>query len=276
MKIAVVLHLFYDDLAMEFIKYLRNIPVSFDIFISTTPQAKQKIDNLFSREFKKSKVYVTAAPNRGQDIAPFIIEFVKFYPKYDLICKVHGKKSPQAITLNKWREYLLYNLLGSQKITKAIISYFKADKNLGIVFPEKYDKIIRKDLWRENLDNCLQLGDKLDLSIDTNNLPPFPTGSMFWFRPKALSPLFALEFKYNDFVLSSDGKDRALIHAIERLFVLIAKKQGYNYKKVLFKTINSKNILISIYLVVKKHLIYRLPYLWQKKIYDWVNSVTKK
>lgn len=276
MKIAVVLHLFYDDLAMEFVKYLRNIPFNFDIYISTTPQAREKIHSLFSHEFKKSNIMVAAVPNYGMDIAPFIIEFKKFYSKYSFICKIHGKKSLHAITLKNWRDYLLNNLLGSKEIVEKILNYFADDKTLGIVFPEKYDKIIRKDLWKESWNNCLMLTQKLGLKLDSKNLPSFPTGSMFWFRPKALQPLFDLGLKYNDFISKSNQIDGTLAHSIERLFVLVAEKQGYKYKKILFKKINSDGKIIDMYIAIKKYFIYKLPYSWQKKIFSIGRKLIRK
>lgn len=287
MKIAIVVHLFYDDLAEEFVQYLKNIPVDFDLYVSTHLKAKKRLKNLFSNTFPSKKVDVKAVPNRGMDIAPFVIEFEDVYDKYNLVCKVHGKKSSYALSMRGWRNYLLYNLLGSKKIVKTILNYFETDKKLGIVFPEKYDKIIRKDLWQGNWGNCLQLAKRLNLNLSLNQNFEFPTGSMFWFRPRALKPLFDLGLNYNDFESAAKRRDGTLAHAIERLFTIIVEKQGYKFKKVLFKPIKSNQTvlfsqekiqekIIEKYLLLKKHLIYRLPPSWQKKIFRWGYVVLEK
>jgi hypothetical protein len=81
--------------------------------------------------------------------------------------------------------------------------------------------------WPENWHICRDFSLRLGLSIQKNQQLNFPAGSMFWFRPKSLEPLFRLGLTANDF---SGGprirRNGTLAHAIERFFVLIAEKQG--------------------------------------------------
>ena len=58
---------------------------------------------------------------------------------------------------------------------------------------------------------------------------------MFWFRPKALYPIFNLGLKLEDFEMGSEKMmDGTFAHALERLFVIVTQKQGFLWKKVLF------------------------------------------
>jgi lipopolysaccharide biosynthesis protein len=44
-------------------------------------------------------VNVVEVENRARDIGPFLTKFTSRYYDYDLVCKVHSKKSPHAHSL---------------------------------------------------------------------------------------------------------------------------------------------------------------------------------
>ena len=117
---------------------------------------------------------------------------------------------------------------------------FEEDQNLGLVYPEIipiFKQELIKDPWQGNWDFCRSLAARLGLSIEKQRAPEFPAGSMFWFRPKALQPLFDLGLRPEDF---PEGKyfhrNGTLAHAIERLFVLIAGKQGFASREVCYQS----------------------------------------
>ena len=57
--------------------------------------------------------------------------------------------------------------------------------------------------------------------------PVAPLGTMFWFRPKAMQPLYAKDWEYNDFPPEPNGIDGSLLHAIERIYPFIVQQAGY-------------------------------------------------
>lgn len=236
-KIAAVIHLFYPDLSKEIIGYLKNIPIPFDIFLSTTKDAKDTLLQEFSDVFGEQHVTVKAVENIGFDIAPLLVDFNHVYKEYDLICKIHGKKSLHNPGHNDWREYLLQNLLGSQEQVKTIISYMINDPTLGLILPETYPGVLaynQEDPWRNNWSICREFGKRLDLKLERDMKLDFPSGSMFWFKPAALDQLFSLGLTRQDFGNGEIKLDGTLAHAIERLFLLIVQNQQYKYQKVLF------------------------------------------
>lgn len=236
-KIAIVAHLFYDDLIEEFISYFRNIPFLFDIYVSTTKEAKNYIYSQLIKHFPKEHVNVFSVKNIGRDMMPFVVKFNNIYNRYDFVCWVHSKKSRSYNkNADNWRKYLLNNLLGSPKIANTIIEYFIKNKKLGLVFPDYFPEIANQIEWGSNWKNVEFLSKKIGLKIKKTEKPKFPAGSMFWFRPKALKPLFDINLKLEDFEKNSESKiDGTLAHAIERIMLYTVEKNKYDWKQVLFK-----------------------------------------
>lgn len=233
-KIALVMHMFYWDLGEEFVSYLKNVPLPFDIYISTSPEGKPHLLKIFSDNFR-TKIDVRAVENIGTDIAPFVCEFKDIYQNYDFVCKIHTKKSLHTPSYNSWRGYLLDNLVGSPEIVSNILNEFEADDKLGIIFPEMYQYIAltnRIDCWHDNWEICSELADRMGVKIHRHLNIEFPAGSMFWFRPKAMEPLLQLGLTINDF--SEYRMDGTLGHAIERLFAVAPAKNRFKHKTVLY------------------------------------------
>jgi lipopolysaccharide biosynthesis protein len=68
------------------------------------------------------------------------------------------------------------------------------------------------------------------LSISAEQKIEFPSGSMFWFRGKALAPLLDLGLGWADF---SDCRprnvDATIAHAVERSILIFAALAGYKW-----------------------------------------------
>jgi len=111
---------------------------------------------------------------------------------------IHGKRSLFAsdrVVGESWREFLWQNLLGNiYPMMDIIAGKFSDDAGLGIVFPD--DPHLSD--WDYNRDIAERLAARVGIN---GKLPPFfnfPIGTMFWARPKALAPLFALGLQWSD------------------------------------------------------------------------------
>ena len=235
-KLAVVGHFFYRDKVDEIIAALRNLSLEFDLYASVPEEHKEQVRGLLGQAFPDKKITLRAVPNRGYDIAPFLCVFGDVYPAYDLVLKIHTKKSAHTFCLKEWGDYLWKNTMGSSEIVAAILEMFDKDKKLGIVYPEiisLFKKEIAEDPWQGNWDVCREMSRRLGLSVGPAMKLDFPAGSMFWFRPKALESLFELGLSLEDF---PEGRrfqrNGTPAHAIERFFVLIAQKQGFTAREV--------------------------------------------
>lgn len=231
LRIAVVLHLFYPELADEIIRYLHNIPIPFDLYISTPSHVKTQLESTFKNALKDANVIVRGVENRGYDIAPFLLEFKNVLHEYDLVLKIHGKRSTHWKDHHVWRRYLMSNLLGSEQVVRTIFNNFTEISELGIVFPENLP-ILKEWLgWGDNFPIASELLKRMNIQMSDNSTFEFPAGSMYWFRPAALEPLFQLEMSYSDFD-TLNKRDGSLAHAIERSIILVTKNRGFTWQKV--------------------------------------------
>lgn len=230
-KVAVVLHLYYHELVDEFIEFLKNIPIPFDLYISCSPNEKATIEFKVKKVFKNSIIVVNSVENRGFDIAPFLVEFKDILHEYDLVLKIHGKMSTHWSDRHLWRRYIMSNLLGSEQVVREIINNFSEMPNLGMIFPENLP-ILKKWLgWGNNFPMAWGLLEKMNIPVTKNTPLEFPAGSMFWFRPDSLEPLFGININYSDFD-AENKRDGSLAHAIERTFLFAVKKAGFTWQKV--------------------------------------------
>ncbi|MDQ1268470.1 MAG: hypothetical protein QG560_1113, partial [Campylobacterota bacterium] len=60
----------------------------------------------------------------------------------------------------------------------------------------------------------------------------YPAGTMFWFRPNAITQILDANFKYSDFPPEPIANDGTIAHALERLFGYVARLNGYHFYEV--------------------------------------------
>ena len=130
-KILVQAHLDYYNLVKDIIKFTNNIPVKFDLFISLSNKfVSKKIQNYIERNTKAFKFEIRIYPYEQNDILPFLEQVMNDIKKYRYCCHIYTKKSIHKDFGDKWRNYLLNNLLGNSNIIAEIITEFENNENL--------------------------------------------------------------------------------------------------------------------------------------------------
>jgi lipopolysaccharide biosynthesis protein len=231
-RVAVVLHLYYWDLVDELADYIANVPFPFDLYVTATEGVFPQAFSYFNHRFPRVAVNVVEVENRARDIGPFLTKFTSRYSDYDLVCKVHSKKSPHAPSLSGWRGFLLDRLLGSEAQIREIVNEFDRDPKLGLLYPTYFPEIQSSISWGRNRDLMQELFSWLEIDFDPASPCVFPAGSMFWFRPKALSTLIDFEFLMEEFPEEIGQTDGTLAHAIERGFLIVVEHNGYRHKAI--------------------------------------------
>ncbi len=229
-RIAIHLHIFYQDLIQEFVRYLKNMPFEYDLFISVvSEESYNQCEADFKELTRVNDLLIKIVPNQGRDIAPFFCTFGEQLKKYDLVGHFHTKKSlyNQGAT-DGWREYLLDSLLGDAENIKRIFSLFEEDEPYGLVYPQTYFLLpYQAHTWLANKG----LGDAWCARLGFADVPrgyfDYPAGSMFWAKSAALMPLFEAGITINDFPTEAGQSDGTLAHTLERLTAISSINTDY-------------------------------------------------
>lgn len=231
-SLAVICHLFYHKMCEDYKVYLSNIPLNFDIYITTdTEDKKAYIEKSFSG-WQRGKVEVRLAVNQGRDIAPKLIACHDIYSAYEYILHIHSKNSPYSSMHSGWRDYILDTLLGSPKTVSSIFEAFRLNSNLGIIAPQHFKTLKLGIGWGRNFKIAQKLARRMGFDISRKAPIDFPSGSMFWARSAALLPLLNCSLSLQDFPKERGQKDGTTAHSIERLYFLICEKAGFSWIKV--------------------------------------------
>lgn len=231
-RVAAVIHLFYEDLAVEIRSYLAHVPVDMDIFISTTDDFKAAAIECAFNGWDKGRVEVRTAPNRGRDIAPKLVTFQDVYAEYDYVLFIHGKQSPHESFLFHWRHFLLESLLGSPGIVKNILHTFSLCPDLGMIAAQHFEPVRNAINWGGNFEAAQTLAGKIGITLNPEDPLDFPSGSMFWARTSALKPLLDLKLTHQDFEAEAGQINGTLAHACERLFFFVCEHQNMKWMKI--------------------------------------------
>ncbi|MBY9077522.1 rhamnan synthesis F family protein [Paenibacillus sp. CGMCC 1.18879] len=229
--VAVVLHLYYLELLDEIVSYLRNIPMQYDLYISVVSlgavfEVEQRL-----KYYTNANVYVYCVENKGRDVAPFLALLnTEILERYTSVCKIHSKKSLYSPQGTNWRQRIYGEMLGSTSTVLSIVNKFKNDNSMGIIGPEE-SYLINEEFWGANKEKVYELCMKVGLQKEDITLSFF-AGTMFWFNPKAISLMKNLNLTIDDFDSEKGMQDGTLAHAIERVFVPIARHNQYKILSV--------------------------------------------
>ena len=224
-RVAVVIHMYYSDLAPEFYESLRNIIEPFDLYL-TTP-FEHEVPGLVNQFADlAASVNVSVSENRGRDIGPFIALLRDSeFDGYDAVLKLHSKKSRYSTLGDQWRQELVGSLVGTS--LKAMKSINLLRNGAGIV-GQQDGYLTDPRFWGANQPTVTRLlRETGSIGEDEDAELGFFAGSMFWFNPRALERLRHLSYAQLDFEPEQGVQDGSLAHAIERTFGPASRALGF-------------------------------------------------
>ena len=237
LKTALVIHIYYEELAAMCAEYAANVPENVDIYVTVPDEKKlENAKNAFAG-VKNHTIDYRIVGNIGRDVAPFLVGCKDLIDKYDLIAKVHDKKVYQVVPMSigdSWGHMCFENMLKNATYIDNVIATFEENPFLGLLTPPvpvhgPYYPTTGKGEWGDNFKVAKELAGKLGLKVDMNpeKEPVAPLGSMFWVRTKALKGLFDYGWEYTDFPPEPIETDATVLHAIERIYPFCVQNEGY-------------------------------------------------
>jgi lipopolysaccharide biosynthesis protein len=103
-----------------------------------------------------------------------------------------------------------------------ILGRLAEDPSIGMVIPDDPGA----GGWDQNKSYAEPLAKRMGIDVLPEHFL-FPIGSMFWGRVDALRPLFDLKLDWNDYPQEPIHHDGTVLHAIERLFGVVASRGKY-------------------------------------------------
>ncbi len=233
LRAALHLHLHYPELAAEFAARLSAArgagQTLLDLILTTTSDARRIEVEYAFRGYKGGSMRIVVVPNRGRDIGPFLTEVGPLVQEgaYDVIGHLHGKRSlaVDAALGDRWRGFLLDTLLGGTAGLPAIWALFAGDPGLGLVFAEDRHCVG----WSKNRPDAEALAARMQPAPVLPEWPVFPIGTMFWARPAAVAPFWALGFGPQDLPGEPVAYDGTALHAVERMLPAVCESTGHGW-----------------------------------------------
>ncbi|WP_083097473.1 rhamnan synthesis F family protein [Pseudophaeobacter leonis] len=217
--LAVHVHLFYPDMIDTMVQLLARLPRAFDLLVSV----QDGVDELWVHKVFATGLPLARAvterpgPNRGRDVASWLVNFQAEIQAADLFLHLHSKKSGHDSQHRDWFQFLGHSLLGSEAVAAQMLDLLEQDPGLGMVAPGYWPQLRRAPNYgkvRDLVENlCLRMGTTAPPPI----CPDFPAGSFFCCRASLLAPLFDLGLGFEDFPAEEGQICGTLAHAIERV-----------------------------------------------------------
>lgn len=251
-KVAVIFHTYYTDIIEQYLHNIASFPHGTHFYF--TADTKEKLETL--KEFMvpyqgRYEMEFRPVENRGRDVSALLVACrdVVLEGNYDLICFMHDKKgirykSSWSCTGKTCSDCCFENIAPSVDYVNNVIELFSKNPRLGIAVPpppqnEHYYKVIGGSWGRDtNYSHTEKILRELGITVPLDRMKPpvAPYGTVFWFRPDALLPLFEKEWRYEDFDSEPMQSDGTVIHAVERIYSLIAQGKGY-YPNVIMSNV---------------------------------------
>ena len=248
LRVVAVVHMFYPEMAGELLDRLDNLPGGYDLVATTSDESKRaEIEELLRRRGRPGDVRVVGE-NRGRDLAAFLVDCrdVLAGDGYDLVVKLHTKKSPQdGPTIGPmFRRHLLENLLASPGYAANVLRLFQQHRTLGMVFPPIYHigYPTLGHAWFGQKFTAFREAQRLGITVPFDQTTPLAAyGSMFIARPEALRTLVDAGYRHEDFPDESEYADGSLSHVLERLLSYAVLDSGHHVREVMTADLAATN-----------------------------------
>lgn len=216
-RTAILVHAYYPELLPEILACRSILPGTVPLHITVPPDRAAAAE---AELIGIPDVTIHVCENRGRDIWPFIhLLNTGCFDACDAVLKLHTKRSPHLLDGEIRRKLLFAMLCGERNATLKALAAFERSET-GLV---GWEACWREapPYWMANRERVEQIALRMRVPASARRLGFFE-GSMFWFRPQALTTLRELSLNLDDFESEAGQVDGTLHHALERCFTIAA------------------------------------------------------
>ncbi len=241
LRTVVIAHIFYDEMTDEMLDLADRLPGEYDLVVTVPdPKKAERIASSIGRRVRRGAVDVRVVEsNNGRDQSAFLIgcRDVLLEGDYDLVVKLHSKKTPQdaANAGRGFKRQQFENLLPSEQYAAGVVALFQQDAGLGLAYPPMvhigYGTI--GHAWWANKLAFVEMTGRLGIRVPIDDTSPLaPYGSMYFARPAALRLLAEHGWSYDEFGGTDAYRDGGLAHVLERMPSYAAGELGYHTRTI--------------------------------------------
>lgn len=243
-RVLSVVHCFYPGIAKRILTGLDELGLDGLVVCTTDTDEKATIlRRILARTGLEHEIVVV--PNRGRDVAPFLVEGRRFLDGHDHVLHLHTKRSPHHSAYAGWAEFLYENLIGSPEVARSILDLL-ATGTAGLVYARHFHEVEHLRNWGFDFDHARRILGRIGVDLTVDRILEFPTSTMFWARIDAIRPLFDLGLDYQDFEEENGQIDGTLAHAIERSLLYVCEHTGHEHTMVATRRYRDSDQLVEI------------------------------
>ena len=197
-----------------------------DLYVSTPLEQLTAVEQLIAKQHWP-RVRLFGVPNRGRDIAPFVLQLLPaaLAAGHRFFVKVHTKASPHLGSSRDWGEGLLDALLDPERLRLGLLQ-LQREPGTGLLAPGGTLLPLSLAL-DQNREALLALQRQHRLEGPWILRQRFIAGSMMLGRLGALKPLLELDLQLDDFEREAGQTDGTLAHGCERWLSLLPVLEGW-------------------------------------------------
>ncbi|EBW2353182.1 hypothetical protein C9W97_24865, partial [Salmonella enterica subsp. enterica serovar Enteritidis] len=239
-RCALVTHVYYTDFLVEVIGHFRKLPAGSALLISVaSADAEEVVNRMLDAEGITNRVVKQVEVNRGRDMSSLFITFRDEFlsGRYDLALRLHSKKTPQVAphVSDYFRSHLIDNLIPDAGYVQNVIQMFRDEPTIGMAVPPTIHIGFGTlgHSWFANREGTRRIAQRLGLRVKMDKDTPLAAyGTMFWFRPHAMAPMFAERWGWDEFNAEPNHVDGGLAHIMERLMSYVVQDQGFRVMQI--------------------------------------------
>lgn len=244
-NIAVLVHIYYPENWDEIYSFIRKIPVAFDLYISAVNEEHAQTLKAHTENINNLIDIRVVDKDVRDDISSLFLTFndVGLNEKYKYICRVHdmqiendGLDWVQSSNIRLMKQHCFENLLATPEYICGLLKLMRDNSDIGIICPPVMH-IGQQTMghgWEGTKSQVDVLCKKLGITVPLDDDTPMAVyGSMFWFKPKALRPLFEGNWEQKDLSDEFVLNDKNFISVFGRLICCTTKNEGFSIYNVM-------------------------------------------